>query len=80
MNKEQVSSDDISKAVLKVFSREEISALPQRQLEDFAVMVQMRLEKAGPPPTVDELQGLKELALEHLSHPALEQFSKSNEP
>jgi hypothetical protein len=66
MKKETVSSDDISKAVLKVFSKEEISALPEIQLRNFAVLVQMRLEKAGSPPSVSELEGLKELALEHL--------------
>lgn len=76
MNKETVSSADISKAVLKVFSKEEISALPEMQLENFAVLVQMRLEKAGQPPSVSELEGLKELALEHLSHPALGRFKQ----
>lgn len=71
MNKGKVSSTDISKAALKVFSKEEISALPQIQRRNFLVLVQMRLEEAGQPPSVSELEGLKELALEHLSHPAL---------
>lgn len=80
MSKTPVSSQDITDAALKVFSRDEIVALPQRQRRDFLALVQLRLEKSGPPPTVDELQGLKELALEHLSHPAMDAVSTPRTP
>ena len=41
-----------------------------------------RLEKRMsrlPPPTQDELQGIKELVLEHLSHPALAALSPASQ-
>jgi len=61
---------DIQDAVLKIFYRHEISALPERPFRDFVFMVSRRLAKDGPPPTSDELEGLKELAFDELWHPA----------
>jgi hypothetical protein len=76
MKKETVSSTDISKAALKVCSREELEQMSRPQRMNLMSLIATRLEKAGPPPSVSELEGLKELALEHLSHPALGRLSK----
>jgi hypothetical protein len=74
MDNEPVSSSAICEAALKVFSRAEIAKLTKMQLSNFVYMVEMRLKEPGPPPTVDELEGLKEILLEHLSHPALDKL------
>ncbi|MEY5007231.1 MAG: hypothetical protein RL764_547 [Pseudomonadota bacterium] len=71
-NAKTVSSKELADAALKVFTREEIPFLPERPFRDFLAAVARRLQKDGPPPTVDELIGLKELAFEHLWHPAIE--------
>jgi len=71
MQKEQVSSSDISKAALKVFSPEEIQQLPRPMKLSLIGMLHRRLEKPGPPPTQDELEGIKELVTVHLWHPSL---------
>lgn len=71
MKKEQASPEDISATALKVFSREEFAALSPQQGNSFLGMVARRLEKDGPPPTQDELQGLRELVEQDLWHPAL---------
>lgn len=62
----------ITEAALKIFSREEIPFLPSRPFRDFLCLIQKRLERPGPPPTVDELDGLRELAFEHLWSPAFD--------
>ena len=74
MNKDKVSSTDISKAALKVCSRAELEQMSRVSRMNLGSLIATRLEKAGPPPSVSELEGLKELALDHLSHPALERF------
>ena len=79
MKKEPVSSTAISEAALKVFSPEEIKKLPQQIGLSLAGMLRRRLERPGPPPTLDELHGIKELVTEHLWHPALGTFSRVDE-
>ena len=79
MSKEQASSNAISQAALKVCSREELEQMSRISRMNLGSLIANRLEKAGPPPTVAELQGLKELALDYLSHPALERLSAINE-
>jgi hypothetical protein len=40
------------------------------------VLIEERLNRDGPPPTKAELEGIKELVLEHLWHPALSALSE----
>ena len=72
---EQTSQNAISEAALKVFSRDELVQMPKQQRLSLMHLIAQRLDKQ-PPPTVDELEGIKELVLEHLSHPALGALSK----
>ena len=76
MKKEQVSSNDILQAALKVCSRAELEQMSQVQRMNLMSVIATRLEDGGQPPSISELQGLKELAGFDLSHPALEQWSK----
>jgi hypothetical protein len=69
------SPNAISEAALKVFSREELQAMSKPSRLSLGRLIEQRLMRL-PPPTVDELQGIKELVLEHLSHPALAALSK----
>ena len=61
----------ISEAAMKVFTREEFLNTPKPAALHFLGMVERRLKDDGPPPTLAELEGLKELATEYLWHPAL---------
>lgn len=65
-NAKAVTKQDIIDAMLAVSTRDELEALSPIERRNFASVVLRRLRKAGPSPTLDELQGLKELALEHL--------------
>lgn len=65
-NANPVTKDDIVDAMKAVSSVDELAALSSIERRNFASVVGRRLAKAGPPPTLDELQGLKELAIEHL--------------
>ena len=76
MNKEPASSNAISAAALRVCSREEMKAMSRPPLMNLLILIERRLNKPGPPPTQDELVGIKELATEHLWHPAFNQLSK----
>lgn len=65
----------ILEAALKVSSQEELTRMSEPSRLTFLTLIKRRLE-APLPPTVDELQGIKELTLEWLSHPALGALSK----
>jgi len=65
-----VTKDDIVEAALKVCTREELRSMSKPTLLSLGTLLGRRLEKL-PPPTVDELIGIKELVTEHLWHPAL---------
>lgn len=69
------TSVEITEAVLKIFTPEQIRAASSMPMRNFIYMVKRRLQKAGPPPTVDELDGLRELAFEHLWTGALDAYS-----
>ena len=69
MSKEPASPSDISAAALKVCSREELVQMPRPQRMNFLGMIERRLNKETVP-TLDELQGIKELS-EHLWPPAI---------
>lgn len=71
----QVSPNDIYATALKVFSPEELKQMPRQQRLSLAVMLERRLAQE-PKPTQDELEGLKELLLNDLWHPALSALSK----
>ena len=73
---EQKLPNAISEAALEVCSREELQQMSINSLRTLGYLIDKRLQKEGPPPSVDELLGIKELALEYLSHPALETMSK----
>jgi hypothetical protein len=79
MKKEQVSPDDISATALKVFSRDELIQMPRQQRLSLMGMIGRRLKKDGPPPTQDELLGIRELVEEHLWHPALGQLQATSQ-
>ena len=69
---EPASADAISEAALKVFTREELTQMPRALGVSLMSLIGNRLDESHkPPPTVAELEGIKELLLEHLSHPAL---------
>lgn len=65
-----VSTADIIAAALKVFTAGELSSMPDPQRRSLANLIAKRLEQSGPPPTVEELEGIRELAEVHLWHPA----------
>lgn len=51
--------------------------MPEQLGVSLLTLIERRLnEKDKPPPTDAELEGIKELLLEHLSHPALNVLSK----
>ena len=75
MNKEPASSNAISEAALKVCSREELTQMDKVSLSNLGHLIARRLDKPGPPPTQDELVGIKELVTDHLWHPAFNQLS-----
>lgn len=56
----------VGDAALEVFTREEINQLDRPAILSLAKMLRDRLAKAGPPPTRDELEGIRELLTEHL--------------
>ncbi len=56
---------------LRLFTLEELQAMDQIARRNFLVLLEKRLSTDGPPPTLEELQGIAELALDHLWHPAL---------
>jgi hypothetical protein len=70
MNKEPASPQAIYEMALKVCTKEELTRLPENSLLSLGGMIGRRLDKAGPPPTVDELEGIKEMQAD-LWHPAL---------
>lgn len=80
MSKTPVSSQDITAAARQVCSLDELQQMSRIQLGNLGTVIARRLAKDGPPPTVDELQGLKELALEHLWHPAMDAVSTPRTP
>ena len=67
-----VSAEEVVAAVLRIFTREQIRDLSPMPFQNFVGMVTRRLEKDEPPPTDDELEGLRELAFEHLWHSAFD--------
>ena len=70
MKTEQISPNAILEAALKVTTREELAQMPRASLLSLGHLLEQRLLEK-PAPTLEELQGIKELVVDHLSHPAL---------
>lgn len=76
---EEVTAEEIIVAALKVFSREELQQLSRPVLLTIGTMIGKRLaDTTRAYPTIDELEGIRELATEHLWHAAFDRFSTSN--
>ena len=75
MNNEPTSSNAIFEAASQVCSKAEFAKVSEQQGNSFLHLVATRLDKPGPAPTKDELQGIKELVTEHLWHPAFNRLS-----
>lgn len=71
----RASCQEITDAVFAVFDPEVVETLSPNPFRHFVGMVRRRLEKPGPPPTFDELVGLKELAFDHLWHSAFDVYA-----
>ena len=67
----------ISQAVLKVYTREELRNLSRVTLTNLLILVDRRL-KENPNPTLAELQGIRELVEDYLTHPAIERWQSQN--
>jgi hypothetical protein len=67
-----VSAEEIKAAALRIFTHDEIQNLSRIPFRGFLILIEKRLRKDGPPPTDDELDGLRELAFEHLWHSAFD--------
>ena len=76
MSKEPASPNDISEAALKVFSREELAQMPKPQCLTLMGLIEKRLNKDKPEPTLAELQGIRELVTDHLWSPAFNGLSQ----
>ena len=76
MTTEKKSQNPVTEAALKVCSREELQQMPEIALRNLGFLIDKRLREDGPPPSVEELQGIKELATEDLWHPAVGAYSK----
>ncbi len=72
MDKEPVSVNDIKDAILKVFTRDEISQMGQPQLNTLWHLIAKRLNANKPSPTLAELEGIRELVTIHLWHSAFD--------
>ncbi len=68
MQTDKKSLSAISVSALKVCSREELAQMSKPALRRFLHLIAERLDRQ-PPPSVDELPGIKERVLEHLWHP-----------
>ena len=79
MKTEQVSPNDIYATALQVFSPEDLQQMPEQQQLSLATMLERRLAQQ-PAPTLDELEGIKELLLNDLWHPALSALPKTSQP
>ena len=75
----QASPNDIYEMALQVFSPEELQQMPRQQRLSLAVMLERRLEQQSAP-SKDELEGLKDLLLNDLWHPALSALPETSQP
>jgi hypothetical protein len=71
-----IDFNHIMAQALKVITVDELRALQEQPRATFFGMVHRRLMQPGPAPTVEELEGIRELATEVMWHPAIEQEPK----
>jgi len=67
----------ITQAVLKVYTEQELRNLSKITRTNLAILVERRL-KENPNPTIAELQGIRELVEDYLTHPAIERWQSQN--
>lgn len=60
----------------KVITVDELKALQEQPRATFFGMIRRRLMQPRPEPTVEELEGIRELATEVMWHPAIGRMSK----
>src|SRR4028119_2205140 len=65
----QETENAISVAASKIYSRKELAQMTEQSGLSFRSLLGRRLGKAGPAPTVAELQGIRKLAERHLWRP-----------
>lgn len=68
------TQSEIVTAALRVATPEELASMPEQAGLGFLHAVGLHLQKSREP-TDSELEGLKELATDHLWHPALGAYS-----
>ena len=56
---------------LRIFSAEQLRQMDRIPRQNFLHLLEKRLLREGPPPTDAELEGIAELAIDHLWHPAI---------
>ncbi len=71
------SSIDLSAMALQVCSPEEPRQMSRPEWLSLLHLMEQRALRPGPPPTHNELLGIRKLVLEHLSHPALSALSNA---
>lgn len=62
---------DLTAYAFRVFTAEQLRSMGRIPLTNFFHLLEQRLLRGGPPPTDAELEGIAELALEHLWHPVI---------
>ena len=67
----------IAQAALKVYSMQELQNLSKTTRMNFLILVERKL-KENPNPTVAELEGIRELVEDYLTHPAIERWQAQN--
>lgn len=72
-----VSAEEIKAAALRIFTHDEIKNLSRIPFRSFLILIEKRLREDGPQPTDDELDGLRELAFEHLWHSTFDRHTQS---
>jgi len=75
----KIISDQISKTVLTVFSREELSEMAVPYRLSLLQLIEVRVNKTTNWPAKDELQGIRELLTQDLWHPSLTNLSSGRD-
>ena len=68
----------IRHAVLKVYTEQELWNLSKITRTNLAILVERRL-KENPNPTIAELQGIRELVEDYLTHPSIERLQVASQ-
>ncbi len=75
----KIISDQISKTVLTVFSREELSEMAVPHRLSLLQLIEVRVNKTTNWPAKDELQEIRKLIAQDLSHPILTHLSSGSD-